>query len=325
MITSVTIDRLRGIKHGEVTGLTGLSILVGPNGCGKSTVLDALLIGGSSEPGVAVGSAVQRRSETPFGYDYLVSRGAKSAEVRIAGRTAYDTVSVAVRGARADIKIRNEAETGSSLLFSSEVTFDGTNAYVTDGRSFGDERVRLIETSSASPRAPLSQVWSMARKVERDTMANEVLGALVEGFERFELLANPDNSSVLNMVRANRPLPVSLAGEGILALVRTVLELANCADGGLALMEEPEVHQHPRTIRLMAQGICASVKRGVQVVLTTHSAELIDALLYFADRDGILDQTAVHLMRLRGGELVVSRLDGAAARFQTAEIGEDLR
>ena len=43
MIRSVEIKNFRGIQDGKLEDLTPLVILVGPNGCGKSTILDALL------------------------------------------------------------------------------------------------------------------------------------------------------------------------------------------------------------------------------------------------------------------------------------------
>jgi predicted ATPase len=44
VIESIEIKNLRGIHEGKLEGLTALTILVGPNGCGKGTILDALLI-----------------------------------------------------------------------------------------------------------------------------------------------------------------------------------------------------------------------------------------------------------------------------------------
>ncbi len=45
MIRSVEIKGLRGIQEGKLDDFTPLVILVGTNGSGKSTVLDAMLIG----------------------------------------------------------------------------------------------------------------------------------------------------------------------------------------------------------------------------------------------------------------------------------------
>ena len=185
--------------------------------------------------------------------------------------------------------------------------------------------MRLIDATAGSNHAPLPLVYSDARSLDRVAIPEEALRTIVPGFRGLLVLSDPDNIASLHMDIGGRTIPVSLAGEGIVVLVRTMLELAACGDGGTALLEEPEAHQHPRTLRLMAQGICESVKRGVQVVLTTHSLELIDNLLHFAGEADILDRTAVHLLRLRDNILSATRVDGGAARFQVLEMESDLR
>ena len=55
VIKSVEIKNLRGISDGKLGGRAPLSILVGPNGCGKSTVLDALHIVAHPVPPTAGG------------------------------------------------------------------------------------------------------------------------------------------------------------------------------------------------------------------------------------------------------------------------------
>jgi predicted ATPase len=51
VITGIDIETLRGIARGGVAELSPLTVLVGTNGCAKSTVLDTLLIGAPHAPG----------------------------------------------------------------------------------------------------------------------------------------------------------------------------------------------------------------------------------------------------------------------------------
>src|SRR5208282_1385804 len=101
-------------------------------------------------------------------------------------------------------------------------------------------------------------------------------------------------------------VPATLVGDGIQSLLRLSLELAASGGGG-ALLEEPEVHQHPGAIRQSARAILAAVRRNIQVVLTTHSLEMIDALLGVSlDKD--LENLSLYRLVLRNGELIYSRL-----------------
>ena len=49
------------------------------------------------------------------------------------------------------------------------------------------------------------------------------------------------------------------------------------------LVEEPEAHQHPAVIAQAAKVLLGAARRGVQIMASTHSLELIDALVANAD------------------------------------------
>ena len=61
MIEYIRISNLRGIKTGEVDDLAPLSVVVGPNNSGKSTILEALFIGCSHGEARAAAYAARRR------------------------------------------------------------------------------------------------------------------------------------------------------------------------------------------------------------------------------------------------------------------------
>ena len=66
------------------------------------------------------------------------------------------------------------------------------------------------------------------------------------------------------------------------------------------------------------------MKRGIQVILTTHSLEMIDSLLALAD-DGELDKMAFYRANLEEGQLKTHRLSGKEASVARTEIEDDLR
>jgi predicted ATPase len=66
VITSVTIEGFRGVREGGVEGLAPISILVGPNNTGKSTVLEALGVLGLGDDARGVAHLLMRRGGPPL-------------------------------------------------------------------------------------------------------------------------------------------------------------------------------------------------------------------------------------------------------------------
>ena len=66
MIRDLKIESLRGIKQADFVDFNQLNIFIGPNGCGKSTVLDAIKLAVTDNPAQALVDAVVRRSSLNF-------------------------------------------------------------------------------------------------------------------------------------------------------------------------------------------------------------------------------------------------------------------
>jgi predicted ATPase len=75
---------------------------------------------------------------------------------------------------------------------------------------------------------------------------------------------------------------VSLAAEGFgtNALVQLLFELARALGGATVLMEEPEIHLHPKAQAELASVIVEEAKASnKQVIMTTHSEHIAGRLL----------------------------------------------
>jgi predicted ATPase len=148
------------------------------------------------------------------------------------------------------------------------------------------------------------------------------MAAVVPGLSDIEILTD-DEAPILHLVFADHSVPVEVAGDGIEMLLRLTPELAS-RPRGVVLMEEPEAHQHPRAIGQTAKAVLAAVRRGIQIIVSTHSLDLIDNLLAHSG-DADLDRVSVHRLALAKGVLHCQRLAGKDVAFARSAIEDDLR
>ena len=327
MTRAVEIERMRGIRKGKLDDLAPLTILVGPNGSGKSTVLDALLIGASPNAGEALDRSIRRRKGLLRPARWLVWRSGKEGNGRcVAEATAGDKRSIELRVDADDVSLsirKDPAVTAEAELAHGANPFAGSRTAGGSPHSIkGVSAVRLLDAYVFDADIPLHQLYSDAVEQGRGVAAQEILTKVVPGLKAIQILTDRDDP-ILHLVFDEYSVPVVLAGDGVQMLLRLALELASRGEG-VVLMEEPEVHQHPGSIRQSALAILAAVRRDIQVVLTTHSLELIDALLDGAPEKE-LERIAVYRVQLEDGVLNSHRLSGTEAAFARTQIEDDLR
>jgi hypothetical protein len=337
VITSVSIKNLRGIRDGTLEGLTSLTVLVGPNSSGKSTILDALLIGASPSTANAVGAAVRRREGVRRGARWLFWRGGDQCGVSVAVRT-----DAGVRR-RCELSIEQATPAETVLVCKSQTfndaggepsalvewaqfqpgnAFNARNPTHTAGPLPGVSEIRLVEPHGGPLSTPMSDLYSRAVQRGRRADVKDLVAAIVPGVQAIEILTD-EGEPVVHMSFADHSVPVGLLGDGIQSLLRQSFELATLP-GGVVLLEEPEVHEHPSAIWQTARAISASVRRGAQVILTTHSLELVDGLLA-ALAPGEIAMLSLYRLKLADGVLQKSRLDGEDVSLSRGDVGDDLR
>ncbi len=100
-------------------------------------------------------------------------------------------------------------------------------------------------------------------------------------------------------------------GVGVSQVVPVLVALIAAETGQLVYVEQPEIHLHPRAQTALAEIIAEAAKRGVIVVIETHSPLLILALQSLV-AEGKLDPSLAKLhwfRRIRGGSTRVSSAD----------------
>jgi energy-coupling factor transporter ATP-binding protein EcfA2 len=339
VISSIEITRFRGIREGKLEDLTPLVVLVGPNGCGKSTVLDALLIGASPTPAEAVVRTVRRHYGVQQGPLWLFWRGKT--------QNPPEVVVMSAKGPGRRCRLNWEAlssaeQRGKEARIDCLVDWPGTPRISSKScaatfarRSRHDEckggtvrglddvsDISLIETHRDERQAPLHELYSGTTRTGRQGEARAIIAQLIPHMRDLEILTEA-GTPIVYLVYEDCAVPVALSGDGIHALVRVTLELAS-RPRGVVLLEEPEVHQHPGAIRQTMRAVLAAVRRDIQVILTTHSLELIDALLAESS-DEDLEKLSLYRLELEDGRLISVRKPGPEVAFSRTEIEKDLR
>ncbi|NQU21683.1 MAG: AAA family ATPase [Candidatus Nealsonbacteria bacterium] len=345
MISSIEITRFRGIREGKLEDLAPLTVLVGRNGCGKTSVLDALLVAGSRNPGEAIGQTVARHPGVEFGAPWLFWRRGYSGPAEVAMKTNYGTfVGDEIEQYERTTKLRlleapdEECRIEAKLLDNSDsktlggaavdVAFSRGNKFSVAAEApclIPPEQfpgARLMEGRRSSLDTPLHELLSRARMHGLLREALHITQGVLPDAK--ELAIDVENGLPLVVLDyGDHAVPVALCGDGVYSLVSLSLELA-AHEKTTVLFEEPEVHQHPGAMRQTVRAILAAVRRDIQVVLTTHSLELIDVLLAESS-DEDLERLALYRMELDDGRLISARMTGPEVAFSRFEIENDLR
>lgn len=333
MITSVELTGLRGVREGAVRGLTALTVLTGRNGSGKSTVLDALLLA-SGSPDAALATVVRRRIGLRHPAAHLLGRDvakavvtaehdARRVQIEISRSSASEAwLEVArQRGLPAPYLTFAWSRTpGAASMSARSQVFGSDGAPVFEPIPLPDgPRVSLVDVAEPTP---LEGAFSECVRAGRRGSLAALVAQAAPPFDGLEILTESDGSPTLYLTCATGAVPVAAAGDGTQALLQVALALGPSAPASVVLLEEPEVYQHPGNLLRMGGVIAAAVAGGVQVILTTHSLELIDALV-----DAVREPShlSVHRCALTDGALDVVRMVGAEARAARQTLTEDLR
>jgi predicted ATPase len=306
-------------------------VLVGPNGSGKSTVIEGILIGASPDTAAAMLQVVRRHEARGSGPRWLLWRAGEDGPTEIRVTTdagiARKCQFQLQRGLPEDqthitfTVLRNETLLGNGRFIGLRNQYQ---SHMPAGFFPLEDvpEVHLFEGYPTRFQQPLHELYTKAVQRGRRKEAIGIIAEVFPGVSNIEILTE-HGEPILHFVFADHSVPATLAGDGIQSLLRLSLEFA-ASGGGVALLEEPEVHQHPGAIRQSARAILAAVRRQIQVILTTHSLELIDALLA-ASSDQDLAQLSLYRLQLPQGSLKYSRLPGPDIAFARSKIEDDLR
>ena len=294
MITRVSLSNVRGVASLD-TELFPVTALVAPNNSGKSTILEALTI--ASREAAGVGDVVNRRGWAGFQSLAALSTG-NDSRIRIEEGETYTELEFEhghVLDGHAHDAMRGAGMSphGSQFLaLWRTVGNAGGSSRVSVGQcqfdSAGQKFIRLTGTPRTGGNEGLIFDHSLSvRNLDASLSAVTLRGAdALEDLIAQLRTIDPELSDIRSanvagnwltyVVYKHATVPLVSVGDGMKRLVGLAGTLA--AAVSLALLEEPESFQHSGVFPTIAAMIWKAADAGIQVVLSTHSMDLVRTL-----------------------------------------------
>lgn len=348
MISSIKIKAFRGVKEGQLDGLGPINILVGPNNSGKSTCLEAVALIGSAGNALQVAKLLLHRGGPPLdALDHVVRAPASEAKLVVSLRdgVSYDC-RLLLGGTRDPDQVERARAQGlkdsMKRVQATLICKDETEKRVSLVCSYVDDEARvaesifengvgcrlfasqLVDVQAVRERGTLEDAYTSLERVGRVKSVVQALSKSMKGLVDLRILKSGEDFILHAIFDGQSPVPVYLTGDGSKRLVDLASAILGVDPDGVVLLEEPECYQHPRYLRELASLLIESAKTNRQIILSTHSMELVDLLLEAGEAER-LDYPFVHRLRLVDGKLSGVVLNREQAMLTRKDLLEDLR
>ena len=266
---------------------SGLTLIVGPNNAGKTTLLEALLLG---ENGTSPGTKEKR---------FRASERHSKSEPRI---TINDCVYSNVGSGAAIKKVNQFGHHGIDFkAVLSRRLWDHTSDTSIDLEAFStatrqqDMRGTKISNYTASALKDINE-----DQTQKDHF-NLIMAQIIPRFADWTIDSD-DQGYYVKYLADNSEHGANLLGEGVMSAFHICIHILNVLkNDGVLIIDEPELSLHP-TAQKSLSSILRDMSKNKQIVLCTHSP-------YFVNWQDFLD--GAHFIRLnksKNGKNTISSL-----------------
>lgn len=352
MLKDFKISSYRGLKELEIKELKKTNIFVGPNNCGKTSILEAIILSGLFENAELLIDALVARYHDfiPELFEALFPNE-KEPIIRLESRSDDDDkvlyTQITYNKKKRIKKEENELKSRVHLIDVFELQFDYNYNIDLENHAkfvmqFADTGDRYDIGFGTSKQNTLNmqipcKFISFSRFDQSDQFFKsmdellnhnlrqeliEILQIFDKDIVNFEIIGS---KRIVKLFKKNEEKPLTLYdyGNGMYKAFY-IATAAILARGGILLVDEVEAGIHNKALdEFMQKLLLVCEKNNVQLFLTTHSLEAIDVLLN--DCKERLDDIAFYHIRNLKEKSVAKRYSGKKLQNLRNEIGFDIR
>ncbi len=342
LLDNLHIKSYRGIAELSLTGLLPVSLIVGANNCGKSSILEAVgLLLRPLDPSQWVHVARQRDTDTdladalwsifrshgvlqlddgpqqsrPTEIEGQVRDEQRTMNVRAVATEDWDAEDSGAASLRVSVKL-NELPR-QELIFRRSVPARWGEG-VTQHRCF-----TVTPITHRSSRALVDHLSRVVDEGEK-ALALEMLQLFDSRVLSLDVSAGRRRQTIVVKHEGRGAVDLASFGDGMRRVTALALALSR-AQGGVLLIDELEAGIHPTVLGQVLQKLLAAAETAeVQVIATTHSLEAVDALIAATRANNAQASVAAYYVAQTNGERAIRRYDHERLN-SLREAGVDLR
>lgn len=291
MITNITLENFKCFRKVEVHPRL-ITVLIGPNGTGKSSVLQglALLKQSVTEGGrfnfqgslVNVGEFDQIYPKfNDVGGQLVLGFSGKYQPPQL-GITSMPAEGVVAYEAQPDpgnlnVKKREPGGVPERILTHLKMV-PASRGLVRPRYALGPHKVDDVSLAGGLSQQENETATTLAYSRSLESMISSLLGRVTGVGLRADIV--PSQEVELVALSAVGDVNFVVEGFGGNALILLLLQLASAAMGATVMIEEPEIHLHPRAQAELASVLAEEAQSGdKQIIMTTHSEHVLGRLL----------------------------------------------
>ena len=298
MITNITLENFKCFRHVSINPKL-LTVLIGPNGTGKSSVLQALLLLKQS-----VGKErLQFQGElinlsAPEDLDPIFLPKTLPIHIELQGRASNNPMQdkrefqyssqflsyMALAPARSVNPFEHSANSLPGIFSPVTPMFErlrfvpAARGLVRPKYPLGDHAVEQV----SSQRGLGVQEEQLATNLGYSRASEERLSPLLKKITGTGLRAETVPTRAVDVKSLTPSGAVNMVAEGFgaNALIQLLHQLITAEKGATVLIEEPEIHLHPKAQADLAEVMAETAKADdKQIIMTTHSEHILSRLL----------------------------------------------